>query len=135
MSVQSNGNLRTEWKAAFFGSPKWIQRVYVKDRYDAIAKLTKLYEHIVDLDNFEMHAPSLSDVDVIFTTWGMPELQDVHLNQMPSLRAVFYAAGTVKGFAKKLLARNITVVSAWRANAVPVAEFTLAQILLSSKKI
>jgi len=49
------------------------------------------------------------------------------------LRAVFYAAGSVKGFAQPLLAHGVRVVSGWGANAVPVAEFTMAQILLSCK--
>jgi phosphoglycerate dehydrogenase-like enzyme len=52
---------------------------------------------------------------------------------MPRLRAVFYAAGTVQPFARPLLERGVTVVSAWHANAAPVAEFTLAQILLATK--
>jgi len=39
----------------------------------------------------------------------------------------------VRGFARPLLRRGITVVSGWAANAVPVAEFTLAQILLANK--
>ena len=38
---------------------------------------------------------------------------------------MFYAAGSVQSFARPLLARGITVASAWRANAVPVAEFAL----------
>jgi len=39
----------------------------------------------------------------------------------------------VQAFARPFLERGITVVSAWAANAVPVAEFTLAQILLATK--
>jgi phosphoglycerate dehydrogenase-like enzyme len=32
-----------------------------------------------------------------------------------------------------LIERRVTVISAWQANAIPVAEFTVAQILLSNK--
>ena len=46
---------------------------------------------------------------------------------------MFYAAGSVKGWAPSLLDRGVLVVSGWAANAVPVAEFSLAQILLSCK--
>jgi phosphoglycerate dehydrogenase-like enzyme len=56
-----------------------------------------------------------------------------HLDALPSLRAVFYAAGSVQSFARPLLERGVTVVSSWAANAVPVAEWTLAQILLANK--
>ena len=52
---------------------------------------------------------------------------------MPSLKAVFYAAGTVQYFARPFLECGIKVFSAFAANAVPVAEFTFAQISLASK--
>lgn len=79
------------------------------------------------------HAEWLADIQVIFSTWGMPCLTPEQLALMPNLQAVFYAAGTVKGFASPLFDRNITVVSAWAANAVPVAEYTLSQILFGLK--
>ena len=44
-----------------------------------------------------------------------------------------YVLFIINGFAKQYLERGITVVSAWKANAVPVAEFTAAQIILSLK--
>ncbi|MBT5876206.1 MAG: hydroxyacid dehydrogenase, partial [Candidatus Latescibacteria bacterium] len=73
------------------------------------------------------------DLEVIFSTWGMFPLTGDQLDSLPNLKAVFYAAGTVQQFARPFLERGIVVVSGWGANAVPVAEFTLAQILLSNK--
>ncbi|HEX8465036.1 MAG TPA: hydroxyacid dehydrogenase, partial [Abditibacterium sp.] len=52
---------------------------------------------------------------------------------LPQLKAVFYAAGSVQPFARSFLRRGISVVSAWAANGVPVAQWTLAQILLANK--
>ena len=52
---------------------------------------------------------------------------------LPSLKAVFYAAGSVQAFARPFLNRGIQVFSAWAANAVPVAEYTVAQIILAGK--
>jgi len=72
-------------------------------------------------------------VELIFSSWGMPLLSPAHLDRLPALKAVFYAAGSVRDFARPLLERGITVVSAWQANAVPVAEFTQAQIMLAAK--
>ena len=63
----------------------------------------------------------------------MPLFTEAQLELLPNLRAVFFAAGSVQGFARPLLERGVTVVSGWAANAVPVAEFTLAQILLANK--
>ena len=41
--------------------------------------------------------------------------------------------GATDGFARPLFARNIKVLSAWQANAIPVAEFCTAQIMLGLK--
>jgi phosphoglycerate dehydrogenase-like enzyme len=74
------------------------------------------------------------DVRIVLSTWGMPALSDTVLEQrLPRLEAVFYAAGSVQEFARPLLTRGIRLFSAWAANAVPVAEFTVAQILLAGK--
>ena len=124
-------------KAAFFNSnateTSKVHYVYNRGRYERIAELTDLYPGIISPDNFEDHAAKLQNLEVVFSTWGMPKLTDDQLDKLPALKAVFYGAGTVKGFAAPLLERGITVVSAWAANAVPVAEFSLAQILLSCK--
>lgn len=75
-----------------------------------------------------------SDVEVIFSTWGMPALGEEEIARwLPRLRAVFYAAGTVQKFARPFLNRGVQVFSAWQANAVPVAEYTTAQVLLANK--
>lgn len=88
---------------------------------------------IIDHENFEFHKDYMARVQVIFSTWGMPALSEQQLDAMPNLKAVFYAAGSVQSFARPFLARGITVCSAWAANAVPVAEWTLAMVLLSNK--
>ncbi len=77
---------------------------------------------------------SFANVKFIFSTWGMPEFtQDEIKACFPSLQCVFYGAGTVRKFARPFLARGVKVFSAWAANAVPVAEYTVAQIILANK--
>ncbi|XHR26721.1 MAG: hydroxyacid dehydrogenase [Chthoniobacteraceae bacterium] len=120
-------------KAAFFGGCRETELVYAQGRFDKVARITDLYPHIVDLDHFAEHAAALRDVEVIFSTWNMPVLTPAHLDQLPALKIVFYAAGTVQYFASPFLERGITVVSAWKANAIPVAEFTASQIVLAMK--
>ncbi|MBQ6020342.1 MAG: hydroxyacid dehydrogenase [Clostridia bacterium] len=78
--------------------------------------------------------PELRDVEYIFSTWGMTELtQEEIAALLPDLKAVFYAAGTVQAFARPFLARGVRIFSAWGANAVPVAEVTVAEIVLANK--
>ena len=64
----------------------------------------------------------------------MPEFTENEIKTyLPSLRAVFYGAGTVQAFARPFLNSGVEVFSAWAANAVPVAEYTVAQIILANK--
>ncbi len=121
-----------KYKAAFLSAdPSKIDYVYSPAQLSEIASMTCLVPGIMsvaDVENGRLH-----DVEVIFSTWGMPVLNDEQLELMPSLKAVFYAAGATDFFARPLFARKIHVFSAWLANAVPVAEFCAAQIILGLK--
>lgn len=77
---------------------------------------------------------SFRDTEYIFSTWGMPGFTEDEIKEnFPSLKAVFYAAGSVQEFARSFLICGVKVFSAWAANAVPVAEYTVAQIILANK--
>ena len=108
-----------------------IDYVYSQAQQQEIAELTELMPGIVNSENF--YDFDLSEVEVIFSTWGMICFSAEQLAGMPNLKAVFYAAGATDAFAMPLLNGGIKLASAWRANAIPVAEFTVAQIILSLK--
>ena len=78
----------------------------------------------------------LADVEVIFSGWGAPKMDEAFLALAPKLRAVFYGAGTIRYFTGDAFwARDITITSAYAMNAIPVSEFTLGVILLSLKNV
>ncbi|MGW7265005.1 hydroxyacid dehydrogenase [Streptomyces sp. NPDC054842] len=78
----------------------------------------------------------LTALEVLFTHWGAPLLTEEALGRMPRLRAVVHAAGSVKHHVTEAVwKRGITVSSAAAANALPVAEFTLAAILFANKRV
>ncbi|MFH0516013.1 hydroxyacid dehydrogenase [Streptomyces sp. M41] len=77
---------------------------------------------------------ALARTEILVTGWGCPRLHAAALDATPRLRAVLHSAGSVKDFVTpELWRRGITVSSAAVANAVPVAEYTLAMILLAGK--
>ena len=79
---------------------------------------------------------SFRDCEAVFSTWGMPVFTEDEIRAcFPRLQAVFYAAGSVQAFAQPFFHCGIRVFSAQRANAIPVAEYTYAQILLSLKGV
>ncbi|MEU8718178.1 hydroxyacid dehydrogenase [Streptomyces sp. NPDC048663] len=78
----------------------------------------------------------LARTEILVTGWGCPVLDTAALDAMPALRAVLHAAGSVKGFTTpEVWKRGIQVSSAAAANALPVAEYTLAMILLAGKDV
>jgi phosphoglycerate dehydrogenase-like enzyme len=76
----------------------------------------------------------LGSCDVLVGHWGCPVLDAAAIAQAPDLRLFAYAAGTVKQTVTDAVwDAGIVVTSAAAANAVPVAEYTLAVILLANK--
>ena len=79
---------------------------------------------------------ALARTEVLVTGWGCPRLDAAALDAAPRLRAVLHSAGSVKGFTTpEVWRRGIQVSSAAAANAIPVAEYTLAMILLAGKDL
>ena len=104
-----------------------LKRVYT---HQEVAMIQSLF----DCDGIYRTDAELTDTDVIFSTWGMPKLTEAQIREkLPSLKAVFYGAGTVKPFAQPFLNCGVRIFSAWQANAIPVIETCLAQILLANK--
>lgn len=112
----------------------YIDRVFPDDLRRRICDVADgRYETV--LTEELLNAPEqFSQVKYLFSTWGMPELTEEQIRTcLPNLECVFYAAGSVQYFARPFLNRGVKVFSAWMANAVPVAEYAVAQILLANK--
>ncbi len=77
---------------------------------------------------------AFDDVTIMLSSWSPPVLDDAMLGRFPNLRAIFHAAGSVKPFVTDAVwRRGIRVSSAAQVNAIPVAEFTLSQIIFCLK--
>lgn len=122
------------YEAAFIcNSTANIDRVYGLGRRNAIEERVVTFPEVISSKNMSSHAKELRTVRFLFSTWGMPSVTPADLNLFPQLEAIFYAAGSVQGFAAPMLRVGIKVISAWAANAVPVAEFTTSLIVLAAK--
>lgn len=88
----------------------------------------------------DLHSPAaraaLSNAEVLITGWGCPAIDEAVLEGAPRLRAVVHTAGSVKQLVTEACwRRGIQVTSAAAANAVPVAEYTVAAIVFSNKRV
>jgi phosphoglycerate dehydrogenase-like enzyme len=106
----------------------------------AMSRLAELVELVGEHSRADFQAPRglgfLAGTEVLLTCWGAPSLDGRILDSAPELRAVVHAAGSVKEIITDACwARGITVSSAAWANARPVAEYTLAAVLTSNKRL
>ncbi|MGN7861730.1 hydroxyacid dehydrogenase [Microbacterium sp. 22303] len=103
-----------------------------------LAELADIAEILGQLDEFESERARaiLADAEVLVTGWGSPFVGPAVLDATPHLRAVLHSAGSIKAYvAPELLDRGIAVSSMAAANAIPVAEYAVAMILLAGKRI
>lgn len=111
-----------------------VQKAYGSQTYAALTETLTFAPPVYSKEDLHTHREQLRDVAFVFSTWGMLALTQDEISEFfPHLQAVFYAAGSVQAFARPFLASGVAVFSAWLANAVPVAEYTVAQILLAGK--
>jgi phosphoglycerate dehydrogenase-like enzyme len=121
--------------AVFMGIPTRVEAAYPSDLRNEIAGRLNVLGPVIPGDEWEAHRDALGRAEVIMATWGMPRMTADFLAAAPKLKAVFYAAGSVKGFVTdEAYGREILIVSARMANAVPVAEYAMATIVLSLKR-
>lgn len=111
-----------------------FNKVYSPKMIDILKKEAQTNGKLYSYNDIAQLKNDFKDTEFIFSTWGMPQFTEEEIKEIfPSLKCVFYSAGSVQHFARPFLNCNIKVFSAWVANAVPVAEYTVAQIILANK--
>ena len=107
----------------FTNSVENLKRVFHADQIESLKR-----EFGCDGKNYTPeNLPKLGETECIFSTWGMSKLTETEIkNYLPKLKYIFYAAGTVKMFAEPFYRCGVRIFSAWHANAVSVAEVTIA---------
>lgn len=111
-----------------------LPMVYGPGEQAAIARHVRMVDGPQTHESIARRPELLAHVDVLFTGWGSPTVDEAFLAAAPKLRAIFYGAGAVGGWITPAVwARGVQVTSAAVANAIPVAEYALATTLFSLK--
>lgn len=126
-------------KALLAMAPGIAERLLAEHHRTRLAALTRTDPRLVGHD---LAAPTpevaaaLAEAEVLFTCWGATPLTAEVLAAAPRLRAVVHAAGSVKHhITDACWERGIAVTSAAGANALPVAEYTVAAVLFANKRV
>ncbi len=111
-----------------------MKKIYLSTNIKTTQNVYGTDETVYTFEDVLAEPEKFKETECIFSTWGMPILSENEIKAyFPSLKAVFYGAGSVQQFARPFLNCGVKVFSAWAANAVPVAEYTVAQIVLANK--
>ncbi|HUX13611.1 MAG TPA: hydroxyacid dehydrogenase [Spirochaetia bacterium] len=122
-------------KGLFILDTKAYRKIYGLEERAEIEKLVDIYCPQQTAESIRTKLSMLAEAQVIFSGWGAPVMDEKFLAAAPNLKAVFYGAGTIRGFVTdQFWRRAIVVTAAAAANAVPVSEYTLSVILLSLKR-
>lgn len=123
-------------RARFALGSRALELTYRSPIYEQILRHVDLIGDPVTGDEVMANPALLAGAEVIMSGWGIPRLDERLLAQATDLRAVFYGAGTVRGWMTEAAwDAGIVVTTAASANAVPVAEFTVSQIYMCLKNI
>lgn len=107
-----------------------------KNLFNVIKLIDKDFDDIsfYGYTEFKNKIDSFGEVKFILSTWNMPTIDlDIVKKHLPNLKAIFYAGGNINYFAKPFKKLGVKIYSYENINAIPVAEYTLAQILLANK--
>jgi len=111
------------------------EMIYGPAEREDIAKHVDIYAPLQNSNVAKENPDVLLDAEVIFSGWGGPHIDEEFLALAPNLKAVFYGAGSVKGIVSEAFwKRGVLITSAYGANAVPVAEYALSQIIWCLKR-
>jgi phosphoglycerate dehydrogenase-like enzyme len=118
-------------------SPEFLHQLFPEPLMARLSAVLDFDPAFIARDFTEPAAKAaLAEAEVVVTSWGAPLLDDATLAAAPNLKAVLHAAGTVKWFIGEAgWKRDLAVCSSAGANAMPVAEYTLASILMAGKGI
>ncbi len=125
----------TKPQAAYILFHGLLEKVYGPEEQADISARLEVIDPPLTAEDCLAPGRSWPEVEIVFSSWGMPVVDEIFLERFPRLRIIFYGAGSIKPFATPALwRRGIRVTNAVAANSVPVCEFSLSQILFGLKQ-
>lgn len=125
---------RPRLQVVFAMSPDALHRIFPDSRRTSIAAIADVRGVVTEFGS-DAARTALAEADVLITGWGSPFVDLDVLRAAPRLTAILHSGGTIKPFVSDAVLARVDVSTAAAANAVPVAEYTAAMIVLANKKV
>ncbi|MCC6683009.1 MAG: hydroxyacid dehydrogenase [Phycisphaeraceae bacterium] len=123
-------------RGLFVEGERGFNQIWAGPELEEVGRLIDIYAPRQEQAVARAQPQVLHDMDVLLSGWEPPLLDEQFLDAAPNLKLFLYGAGSVrKALTEAFWERDIKVCSAWGANALPVAEFTLSQIFACLKGV
>lgn len=114
---------------------EWLEQMFFLEDLARLRQAADVRGPVRDTDPRRLRSV-LTDSTVAITGWGTPRFDADALEHAPHLRLIAHTGGSVKGLVTPAVYdRGIRVTTAAAANAVPVAEFTVAMMVAMLKQV
>jgi phosphoglycerate dehydrogenase-like enzyme len=121
-------------KALFILQKEKMDKIYGPEEIARVNEVADVYMPVMSPGVVRKNPGVLRECNIILSGWGGPLIDGWFLEKAPELEAVFYGAGSIRGIVTpEFWEKDIPITSSWAANAIPVAEYTFAQIILCLK--
>jgi phosphoglycerate dehydrogenase-like enzyme len=122
-------------KAIYIMNPAEWSRIYSAPIHSGLCRLVDILAPVLSAEQALARPDLLGQMDILLSGWGGPKLNHQFLEMAPNLQGVFYGAGAVGHLlTDAFLEKRIAVTTANVMNAIPVAEFSVAHIILGLKR-
>jgi phosphoglycerate dehydrogenase-like enzyme len=127
--------IRMKPTVALYLPPKMIRRMFRESDLHRLRQAASIIAPVTPEDQTPIY-PAMTDAEVAITGWGTPVVDEHMLAGAPKLKLLAHSAGSVKHVARECVYdHKIRVTTAAAANAVPVAEFTVAMMVSLLKQV
>jgi len=121
-------------KGLFILDEESLSLIYSPQQQSDIGELVTLVGAARSADEVRQQPNHLAEVQMIFSGWGGPCLDESLLDAATDLQIVFYGAGSIRQvMTDAAWQRGVRITSAYGINAIPVAEFAVSQIIFCLK--
>ena len=113
----------------------WLKQMFFVEDLNRLREAADVRDPVRRVDSHALRR-LLGDATAAITGWGTPQFDTTLLEHAPRLGLIAHSGGSVKGVVSPaVFERGIRVTTAAAANAVPVAEFTIAMMVAMLKQI
>jgi phosphoglycerate dehydrogenase-like enzyme len=133
-SGTSAGPQEDKPKGLYFLTEPVFSQIYNPEVRAQIAQIVDIPECPITDSLYDGSDKTWPGVEMIFASWGFTLMDEIFLMRFPDLKIVFYGAGSIKPYVTRdFWQSGVRITNAAAANAIPVAEYTCAQIIQGLK--